>query len=133
VTGYRVYRNGIEIGATVNLSYGDTGLSPAKTYRYSVAAYDAAGNASTVSRAVSVKTQPLPSTKFAIGNRVRATWKATVYSTPSTSGTMLGSQLKGAAGTVIGGPWYANFRWWWQVNFDTGSDGWIDQGRLTIQ
>ena len=133
VIGYRVYRNGIQIGTTANLSYGDTGLSPAKTYQYSVAAYDAAGNASTVSRAVSVKTQPLPSTKFAIGNRVRVTWKTNVYSTPSTSGTVLGTQLKGALGTVIGGPWYANFRWWWQVNFDSGSDGWMDQGRLAIQ
>jgi hypothetical protein len=133
VTGYRVYRNGIQIGTAASPSYGDTGLSPAKTYRYSVAAYDAAGNASMVSRAVSVKTQPLPSTKFAIGNRVRVTWKANVYSTPSTSGTVLGTQLKGALGTVIGGPWYSNFRWWWRVNFDSGSDGWVDQGRLAIQ
>jgi chitodextrinase len=134
VTGYRVIRNGIQIGTTANpSSYGDTGLSPARTYRYSVAAYDAAGNASMVSRAVSARTQPLPSTKFAIGNRVRVTWKANVYSAPSTSGTVLGAQLKGVLGTVTGGPWYANFRWWWRVDFDTGSDGWLDQSRLAIQ
>ena len=132
VTGYRVLRNGIQIGTTANPSYGDTGLSPARTYRYSIAAYDAAGNRSAISRAVSVRTQPLPSTKFALGNRVRVTWKTTIYSTPSTSGTVLGTQLRGALGTVIGGPSYANYRWWWQVDFDSGSDGWVDQGRLGI-
>ncbi len=133
VAGYRVYRNGVQIGTTANTSYGDTGLSPARTYKYSVSAHDAAGNVSALSTAVSAKTQPLPSTKFAIGNRVRVTWKANVYSTPSTSGTVLGTQLKGSLGTVIGGPWYANFRWWWRVDFNSGSDGWIDQGKLAIQ
>jgi len=77
-----------------------------------------------------MRTQPLPSTKFAIGNRVRVTWKATVYSTPSTSGPVLGNQLKGALVRVAGGPWYGNFRWWWRVDFDTGPDGWLDQGQV---
>jgi Uncharacterized protein contain chitin-binding domain type 3 len=130
VTGYRVYRNGIQIGTTANTSYIDTSLSPATTYQYSVAAYDATGNGSTISSDVLVTTQPLPSTKFAIGNRVRVTKKANVYSTPSTFGTVVGTQPKASLGTVIGGPWYANNRWWWQVNFDKGSDGWVVQGRL---
>jgi len=132
VAGYRVYRNGIEIGTKANTSYKDTGLSPATTYQYSVSAYDAAGNESTVSSAVSVMTQPLPSTKFAIGNRVRVTKKANVYASPSISAAVLGTKLKGAWGTVIGGPWYADSRWWWQVDFDKGADGWVVQGKLKI-
>jgi hypothetical protein len=132
VTGYRVFRNGTQIATTSAPSYGDTGLSPARAYRYSVVAYDLAGNASTFSRAVSVRTQPLPSTKFAIGDRVRVTLKATIYSNPPTSGTVVGIQPRGTLGTVIGGPWYAKYRWWWQVDFDTGSDGWLGQGSLRI-
>jgi hypothetical protein len=131
VTGYRVYRNGIQIGTTVDTSYTDTGLSSATTYQYSAAAYDAAGNRSKISSAVPVRTQPLPSKKFAIGNRIRLTRKANVRATPSTFASELGTQLKGALGTVTGGPWRANSRWWWQVNFDTGADGWVVQRKLT--
>ena len=132
VIGYRVYRSGIQIGTTSNTSYKDIGLSPATTYQYSVAAYDAAGNGSKISNAVSVKTQPLPSKKFAIGNRVRVTQKTNVYASPSTSGSVLGTQRRGALGTVIGGPSYANNLWWWQVNFDQGSDGWMLEGKLRL-
>jgi hypothetical protein len=127
VAGYRVYRNGTQIGTTANTSYQNGGLSPSKTYRYSVSAYDAAGNISAMSTSASLKTQPLPSERFAIGDRVRGTRKGTIFSTPSPSGTVLGTQLRGALGTVIGGPWYVNRRWWWQVDFDTGSDGWLGQ------
>ncbi len=130
VTGYRVYRNGIQIGTTANTFYNDTNLSPATTYQYSVSAYDAAGNGSAISGTVSATTQPLPSTKFSLGSRVRVTARVNVHSIPSTSGTVLGTQSKGTLGTVIGGPWYANSRWWWQVNFDKGADGWVDQGKL---
>lgn len=132
VTGYRVYRNGVQIGTTANSSYNDTSLSPATTYQYSVAAYDAAGNRSNISSAVAVITQPLPSKKFAIGNRVLVTEKVNVYSKPSIFGSVLGTQLKGALGKVVGGPWYADNRWWWQVNFDKGADGWVVQAKLKI-
>jgi hypothetical protein len=131
VTGYRIYRNGVQIGTSVNTSYADTGLSSATTYQYSAAAYDAAGNRSKISSAVPVKTQPPLSKKFAIGNRVRLTEKANVRSSPSTSASVLGTKLKGALGRVTGGPWYADSRWWWQVNFDKGADGWVVQRKLT--
>jgi len=132
VTGYLVYRNGIQIGTTSNTFYKDISLSPARKYKYIVAAYDAAGNVSKISSSVSVKTQTPPSKAFAVGNRVRATRKVNVYPSPSASGSMLGTQPKGALGTVIGGPWYANNLWWWQVNFDQGSDGWVLQGKLRL-
>jgi hypothetical protein len=31
---------------------------------------------------------------------------------------------------VTGGPWRANGSWWWQVDFDSGADGWVTQGKL---
>jgi len=56
VTGYRVYRNGSQIGTTAGASYSDTGLSEVTSYSYRVAAYDAAGNTSAQCTAVAVST-----------------------------------------------------------------------------
>ena len=44
VTGYKVFRNGVQVVATASTSYTDTGLSPSTTYSYTVSAYDAVGN-----------------------------------------------------------------------------------------
>jgi chitodextrinase len=46
VVGYRIYRDGVVVGSTAGSSYSDTGLQPATTYAYLVAAFDAAGNLS---------------------------------------------------------------------------------------
>ncbi|WP_051710537.1 carbohydrate-binding module family 20 domain-containing protein [Andreprevotia chitinilytica] len=56
VTGYKVYRNGTQVGTTTTTSYTDSGLSASTAYSYTVAAYDAAGNTSAVSTALSVTT-----------------------------------------------------------------------------
>jgi CubicO group peptidase (beta-lactamase class C family) len=56
VTGYRVYRDGVEITITSATSYSDGGLTPSTTYAYTVEALDAAGNASEQSVAVVVTT-----------------------------------------------------------------------------
>jgi chitodextrinase len=58
VTAYTVYRDGVAIGTTASPAYDDTGLSAATLYSYSVAAADAAGNASALSAAVDVTTLP---------------------------------------------------------------------------
>jgi hypothetical protein len=46
VTGYRVYRNGSQVGTSTTSPYTDTALSTSTTYSYTVSAYDAAGNES---------------------------------------------------------------------------------------
>jgi hypothetical protein len=46
VTGYRVYRDGIQVADVSSTTYKDTGLSKNTTYVYTVSAYDAAGNES---------------------------------------------------------------------------------------
>jgi chitodextrinase len=51
VTGYIVRRNGAQIATPATTSYADTGLSPATTYSYTVAARDAAGNVSSMASA----------------------------------------------------------------------------------
>jgi hypothetical protein len=56
VTGYRVYRNGALVATASTTSWTDSGLATSTTYSYSVSAIDAAGNASTQSAAISVRT-----------------------------------------------------------------------------
>ena len=59
VAGYKVFRNGVQIATTGALTYTNTGLSPATTYSFAVAAFDAAGNSSAQSAAVSKRTLAL--------------------------------------------------------------------------
>jgi chitodextrinase len=56
VTGYRVFRNGTQVGVSATTSYSDTGLTRSTAYSYTVLAYDAAGNASAQSAPRSVTT-----------------------------------------------------------------------------
>lgn len=46
VTGYKIYRDGVEIGSTSETSYSDTGLAFNTFHCYTGKAYDAAGNMS---------------------------------------------------------------------------------------
>ena len=52
VAGYRVYRNGVQVGTASGTTFTDTGLSASTQYTYKVAAYDAAGNVSAQSPGV---------------------------------------------------------------------------------
>jgi chitodextrinase len=53
---YLVYRNGLQVGTTAELSFTDPSLSPATTYSYVIHAVDAAGNISAASNAIMVTT-----------------------------------------------------------------------------
>ncbi|MBI2120227.1 MAG: fibronectin type III domain-containing protein, partial [Parcubacteria group bacterium] len=57
VTGYKVFRGGVQIATVAGTSYSNTGLSPSTTYTYTVSAYDAAGNNSAQSASKSATTQ----------------------------------------------------------------------------
>ena len=124
VVGYRIFCTGKQIGLATSTSYESAGLSPSTHYSYRVAAYDKVGNVSTKSASVTRTTQRPPSTKVSIGDRVQTIEKTGVRSTPDASAALLGSQVKGASGTIVGGPWYRNDRWWWEVDYDTDPDGW---------
>jgi chitodextrinase len=58
VTGYRVYRNGLQVGTATGTSYTVTGLQPDSTYVLGVSAFDAAGNNSGTVNAANVTTSP---------------------------------------------------------------------------
>lgn len=132
VTGYRVERcqgssctTFAQIATPTGASFNDTGLSANMTYRYQVRAADAAGNLSGYSSVISATTQPITSTKFTLNDRVQvSSGPLNVRSAPSISGTLLGTQSTGVLGTVISGPTFADGYWWWNINFDSGVDGW---------
>ncbi|MDI4643512.1 GH32 C-terminal domain-containing protein [Cohnella hashimotonis] len=56
VTGYSVFRDGIQVGVSTTTHYVDQGLTPSTTYAYAVKAFDAAGNISVASNVYSVTT-----------------------------------------------------------------------------
>lgn len=58
VAGYDIYRNGSLIGTSTSTAFTDATVAPNTTYQYAVAAYDAAGNVSPQSTAISVPTPP---------------------------------------------------------------------------
>jgi hypothetical protein len=57
VTGYSIYRGSALLGTTATTSFADTGLVASTNYEYSIFAYDAAGNMSAKTPAVSVVTK----------------------------------------------------------------------------
>src|SRR3989344_4180243 len=70
-----------------------------------------------------------PSTKFSINDRVQV--NATFVNVRATAnGTLLGTQTTNALGTVIGGPTNTGGYNWWNINFDTGFDGWSAEDYL---
>jgi chitodextrinase len=75
VAGYTIYRNGTELTTVPGdrLVYSDTTVAPNGTYTYSVDAFDAAGNRSAQSAAVTITVQPPMETPAAI---IR-TWERT--------------------------------------------------------
>jgi chitodextrinase len=56
VTGYKVYRGGVQIGTTTTTSYQNTNLAANTAYTYNVSAFDASGNNSFQSSSASATT-----------------------------------------------------------------------------
>lgn len=56
VAGYRIFRDGTQVGTSSATTYSDTGLTKLTTYAYTVLAYDAAGNPSAQTAPVSATT-----------------------------------------------------------------------------
>jgi chitodextrinase len=57
VTGYKIYRDGTEVGASQGLEFTDSGLTSSTTYSYTVKAYDLASNVSEPSNTAEAKTK----------------------------------------------------------------------------
>lgn len=59
VTGYHIYRGGVQIATSMGNTYSNTGLAASTNYSYTVAAYNAAGNVSGQSLSVNATTQAI--------------------------------------------------------------------------
>lgn len=57
VSGYKIFRGGVQIGTSASINYSDTGLSASTAYSYTVSAYDANSNNSAQSTSKSATTQ----------------------------------------------------------------------------
>ncbi|GFE60848.1 fibronectin type III domain-containing protein [Geobacter sp. AOG2] len=62
VSGYKIYRNGTQVGTSTATTYQDTGLTPNTAYSYTLSAFDAASNVSAKSSATSVTTSAIVTT-----------------------------------------------------------------------
>lgn len=67
-----------------------------------------------------------------VGKRVKTTSNVNVRQTASSRGTIVGRQSSGAAGTILAGPINQNSYTWWNVNYDSGVDGWTADANLVI-
>lgn len=81
--------------------------------------------------------QPTPPS-FAVGDRIQVSNDTNVRSAGALTATKLGVQTATATGTIVGGPIGkdADNITWWQVDYDTGVDGWSGQDnfvKLTAQ
>jgi chitodextrinase len=56
VAGYRIYRDGEQIGTATDTAFSDTGCQSATSYTYTVKAFDAAGNLGPASNEATVAT-----------------------------------------------------------------------------
>jgi hypothetical protein len=81
---------------------------------------------------VDIEVTPESSTTFHIHDRVATTDNLNVRSAPGLSGVFLGVQPTSSQGTVIGGPVFAGGFWWWQIDYDTGPDGWSAENFLGL-
>ncbi|MDP3735381.1 MAG: Ig-like domain-containing protein [bacterium] len=108
----------------------------AHTHTLSAKAYDATGNSNTSSTIVVNMQTPsycTPQTsKFSLNDRISINVGAnvTLNIRSTANGTITGFQPHGALGTIIGGPTTAGGFTWWNVNYDTGIDGWSAESYL---
>jgi uncharacterized protein YgiM (DUF1202 family) len=67
----------------------------------------------------------------ALGVRVTTTSNLNVHQSANINGKLLCVQPAGATGTITGGPTVQGAYTWWQVDFDSGCDGWVVQTYIT--
>jgi len=83
---------------------------------------------------IATVTQP----KFVIGSRVRVVPEGALarsspgFGTNGSGDNLLGSHVSGELGTVIGGPQTADGYIWWNVNYDSGADGWTTEPNIDV-
>jgi hypothetical protein len=73
------------------------------------------------------QTTPAP---LRIGDRVQTVKPSPVWNNPPTASEVVGNQPAQSPGAPTAGPVRAGDSWWWQVNFNSGADGWISERQI---
>lgn len=68
---------------------------------------------------------------ISINSRVKTTDRVRVRNVAGTESKSLGTRQVGDPGTVVSGPVSVGQYVWWNVNFDSGKDGWVASDYLT--
>jgi hypothetical protein len=119
---YQWQKNAVNIAGATAASYTTPATSSTddgSTFRVIVSS--SAGSVTSTSATLTVTAL---STKFVIGDRIIATLDTAARGTPTISAASLGTHLVGELGTITGGPVSADGGIWWNINWDTGADGW---------
>jgi len=129
IDGFKVFRKEwlgltIELGQTGNNYFVDNNPPHNTRLTYSVKAYrgDIESEISDYAPGFIVDSGD----KFTINDRIRVfDGPLNVRLTPEIiSGNTIGSQVNGVIGTVVDGPVEASGYTWWEIDYDTGVDGW---------
>ena len=89
LAGYKIYRNGVQIGTSTTTTYGDATVSSGNTYTYYIVAYDGANNVSPSSSQVSISVGNVSPTLTIDSNNV-INWTAQAAATGYKGGTSNG-------------------------------------------
>jgi len=94
VTGYSIYRGSTLVGSSTGTTYTDSGLTPGTAYSYSVAAFDAAGNTSAHSAAVSATTASATASGCSASIHIDSSWAGAFNATVTVTNTSTTSTSK---------------------------------------
>lgn len=132
ICGLCGYSNTVNAGNVRTYTFNN--LTDGLTYYFSVSAYDTSNNESVFSPQVSKAISPSipPSIKFFAGQRVQTTSNLNVRAAASATGALLGTQSLGSLGTIVSGGTSADGYFWWNVNYDSGADGWSVENYLAL-
>ncbi len=137
VTGYKVYRGGVEIASVTTTAYTNTGLT-AGTYQYTVKAFDAAGNLSatsntatvTVASAGTISISAISIVQSTFSSSVQFKWTTNVSATgtvkygispTSLTSTLFASTAK-LSQAITGSPFTKGVTYYYQINATSGSN-----------
>ncbi|MEZ4211163.1 MAG: fibronectin type III domain-containing protein [Candidatus Paceibacterota bacterium] len=132
VASYRVHRDNVSVGVVNHPTntFTDTTVNGTSNYAYKVISIDTSNNEATLPSTAS--NAPTLSTAFALNNQVETNTNAQVKSAPESS-TVAGTQASGSIGTITNGPvWVVGGVQYWYVNFNSGTDGWVNETNLDI-
>jgi chitodextrinase len=123
VAGYKIFRDGNQIGSSTIPGYSDGGVAPSTTYTYSVSAFDFSGNDSGLSQPMSVTTPNTPPPPPGAPIIAYAFDEASGSTTRDASG-------HGNIGVLVNGATWAPGHSGSAVSFD-GTTGYVTGGNVT--